>query len=286
LTEIEHIRIETNGISLHAAVAGPKTGTPVILLHGYPEFWYAWRRYVEPIADRGYLVIVPDQRGYNISDKPKKVGAYVMDELAKDVVGLIDWSGRPKAHLVGHDWGGAATWWTAIRSPERVQSFTVINAPHPRVMRDVLWSNPRQLRKSWYFFFFQIPFVPEASILGNDGGARFALGLSRTAKPGAFTEEYLERLKEAWQKPGALRSMIHWYRAALQRTPKMPSGSIDVPSLVIWGTEDRFLGAELGEASAAKCTRGKLVRLAATHWVAHEKFEEVRDLILERLAQQ
>jgi pimeloyl-ACP methyl ester carboxylesterase len=283
MTEIEHLRISTNGVSLHAAVAGPKTGTPVILLHGYPEFWYAWRRYIDPIAESGYRVIVPDQRGYNISDKPSGIDAYVLDELAKDVVGLIDWTGQPKAHLVGHDWGGGAAWWTAIRSKERVQSLTVIDCPHPKVMRDALWSNPRQLRKSWYFFFFQLPLVPERAILGKDGGARFALGLSRTALPGAFSEEYLERLREAWQKPGALRSMINWYRAALQHTPKMPSGPVEVPALVIWGTRDRFLGTELAEASVAKCAQGSLVKLDGTHWVPHEKFEEVRDAILERI---
>src|SRR3954447_14356517 len=150
-------RIATNRISLNVAEAGPETGPLVILLHGFPEFWYGWRHQIGPLADAGFRVLAPDQRGYDASEKPAPVSAYALDTLANDVAGLIEAKGRPRAAVVGHDWGGIVAWWVAVRRPELLERLAVLNAPHPIAFRRYLRSSPRQLLKSWYAFYFQLP---------------------------------------------------------------------------------------------------------------------------------
>ena len=113
---VELLRLATNRITLHAAAAGPVQGPLVILLHGFPEFWYGWKKQIGPLADAGYRVLVPDQRGYNLSDKPAGIANYAIDKLADDVVGLIKAVGHEQCDLIGHDWGAAVAWWAAMRS--------------------------------------------------------------------------------------------------------------------------------------------------------------------------
>ena len=132
LSGIEHRQIKTNGITLHAVEAGPKDGPLVILLHGFPEFWYGWKAQIGPLVEAGYHILAPDQRGYNLSDKPHGVEAYNLDQIAADTVGLIDAMGHEQAFVVGHDWGSSATWWTAIMYPERIKKIVTMNAP-PRM---------------------------------------------------------------------------------------------------------------------------------------------------------
>ncbi len=128
--EIRHTTIATNGVTLHVAQAGPEDGAPVILLHGFPEPWFCWRHQIGPLAEAGYRVLAPDQRGYNTSEKPARIADYALDVLSADVVGLIASTGRNDAMLVGHDWGGIVAWWVALRHPDRVERLAV-NAPHP-----------------------------------------------------------------------------------------------------------------------------------------------------------
>ena len=149
--------IETNGIRLHVAQAGSDDKPLVILLHGFPEFSYGWRKQIPYLVEAGYRVWAPDQRGYNLSDKPEGLAAYSIDELAADVIGLIDAAGEKKVFLVGHDWGAAVAWWVAAKYPERLKKLITLNVPHHSVMRKTLRSNFSQLRKSWYIGFFQIP---------------------------------------------------------------------------------------------------------------------------------
>src|SRR4051794_24743665 len=154
------------GPRLHYAGAGD--GPPVVLLHGFPDFYYGWRHQIGPLAAAGFRVIAPDQRGYGESDKPEPVSAYALDTLADDVAGLFESTGRDRVSLVGHDWGGIVAWWVAIRHPERVERLAVLNAPHPISFQRYLRSSPRQLLKSWYTFYFQIPWLPETMFrLGN-----------------------------------------------------------------------------------------------------------------------
>jgi pimeloyl-ACP methyl ester carboxylesterase len=163
-TGLTQRNIKTNGITLHVVEAGPVDGPPVILLHGFPEAWYSWRYHIKSLAAAGYHVLAPDQRGYNLSDKPKGVKAYRLGELALDIVGLLDQIGQPKAVIIGHDWGAAVGWYLATCYPERVEKYIALNVPHPSLMPILLRRYPRQLLKSWYVIFFQLPWLPELAI--------------------------------------------------------------------------------------------------------------------------
>lgn len=284
-SEPRHRVIATNGVRLHTVEAGPPDGPLLILLHGFPELWYGWRNQLEPFAAAGFRVLAPDQRGYNLSDKPRGVAAYGLDRLAGDVVGLIDEAGREKAYLVGHDWGGAVAWWTAITHPQRLERLALLNVPHPLVMRRALRRNRVQRRRSWYMFFFQLPWLPERFLRRHDF-AKAAAALTRTSRPGAFAGADLGRYRAAWAQPGALTGMVNWYRAMVRAMPARPrSLRVRVPTLLIWGARDRFLGRELAQPSIELCDDGRLVFLEdATHWVQHEEPGLVNCLIADFFA--
>ncbi len=269
--------IQTNGVRLHGIQAGPNDGPLVIFLHGYPEFWYSWRHQIRYFAERGFHVLAPDQRGYHLSDKPRGLSAYRLDVLAADVIGLMDHFGREKAFVVGHDWGGVVAWWLGIQHPERLHKLAILNVPHPTVMRRHLRSNPRQRRRSRYVLFFQLPWLPEWSMRKNNWEmARKAL--LKTSLPGTFTEEDIQQYVQAWSQPGAATAMINWYRAALRRKPRPRRDSIrvPVPTLLIWGTQDRFLGQEMVQPSIELCDDGQVELIEeATHWVQQDVPEKV-----------
>lgn len=274
----------TNGVRLHVLEAGPPEGDPVVLLHGFPELSYGWRKQIGPLAEAGYRVIAPDQRGYNLSDKPRGLSAYRLDKLAADIVGLIDEAGHEKATVVGHDWGAAVAWWVAITHPGRVRALAVLNVPHPVVMRRHLLASREQRRRSRYMLFFQLPWLPERR-LASDDYRMLAAALERTSRPGTFTDDEVAHYRAAWAQPGALSGMLAWYRAALRRPPQRPASiRVAVPALVIWGAQDRFLGEEMVAPSLALCDCGRAeVIRDATHWVQHEEPERVNALLLEHL---
>ncbi|WP_422924043.1 alpha/beta fold hydrolase [Singulisphaera sp. PoT] len=273
---LEHTTRQVNGVRLHVVESGPQGGPPVVLLHGFPEFWYGWRHQIGPLAEAGFRVIAPDQRGYATSEKPEGISAYNLDLLADDVAGLIESSGHARAAVVGHDWGGVVAWWVAIRHPKLVERLAILNAPHPVAFRRCLRSSPRQLLKSWYTFYFQIPRLPEAMFrLAN--WKRLAQSLRSTSRPGTFTEADLDRYRAAWSEPGAMTSMIHWYRAAMRSQPALPADvRIHAPTLLIWGAKDQFLGQNLIAPSLSYCDQGQLERIEeASHWVQLEEPERV-----------
>ena len=283
---MDHQQITTNGVKLHVVQDGPKTGRLVILLHGFPEFWYGWRRQIPHLAAAGYRVWAPDQRGYNLSDKPVGIAAYTLDELAADVIGLIDAAGQEKACIVGHDWGASVAWWMAAKYPARVERMVVINVPHGSVIAKNLRRNFAQMRKSWYILFFQLPWLPEAlAQLRNWNVLTQALRMS--SRPGTFTDEDLEAYRQAWSQPRAYTSMLNWYRAVVQRHLTPPeSPRITVPTLLIWGAQDRFLAREMAQQSIDLCDDGRLVFVEeATHWVQHEEAERVNELMTSWLRQ-
>ncbi len=277
--------IPTNGVQLHTIIAGPAHGPLVILLHGFPEFWYSWRHQIAPLADAGYRVLAPDQRGYNLSTKPKGLGAYRLEELAQDIVGLIAAEGREQAHIVGHDWGGVVAWWLALQHAPRVTKLAVLNAPHPFVMRQHLQSSLTQLRKSWYFFFFQLPFLPEQRMRADNWsiGVR---ALRATARRGTFSEEDIEQYRQAWSQPGVATGMINWYRAMLRRRASLRfDPRVRVPTLLLWGARDRFLSRELAQPSIDLCDHGQLVLLEeASHGVQHEEPQRVNEALVKFFA--
>ena len=281
-SQIKHCHRQTNGIALHVVEAGPENGPLVILLHGFPEFWYGWRYQIDALAVAGFRVLAPDQRGYNLSDKPKPIRDYNLDLLAQDVVGLIDAVGREKAFLVGHDWGGAAAWWAAIKYPEKIEKLAILNSPHPRVMRRNIFHNRGQRKKSWYFFLFQIPFLPERRMRKNNWqvGGR---ALQSTSRKGTFSEADIALYRDAWSQPGAATGMFNWYRAAFRSRPaRVRSSRVTVPTLIIWGEKDKFLLRELAPESIDLCDHAKLVFIAgASHWVQHEEPAKVNELLCE-----
>ena len=279
----ESIVVETNGISLHTRQAGPEDGPLVVLLHGFPEFWDGWHRQIEPLADAGYRVIVPDQRGYNRSDKPDGVASYHIEELVADVVGLIDAAGRETAAVAGHDWGAAVAWWLALSHPDRIDSLTAVNVPHPTVMEETLRHSLSQLRKSWYMFAFQVPMLPETIATANNCRV-LSRGLTNSSRPGTFSATDLQRYREAWTQPGAVTSMINWYRAMGRYRPRPPREQVSVPTLVMWGQQDEFLEPAMAEESLTYCDDGRVVTYpSATHWVLHERPEETAEELLAHL---
>lgn len=283
--QLNHSFVETNGVRLRVVQVGPVEGPLVLLLHGFPEFWYGWRHQMTALAGAGYRVWVPDQRGYNDSDKPVGIREYTIDKLAADVVGLIDAAGEERVRLVGHDWGAAVAWWVAIHYPNRLDKLVILNVPHPAVLPRFLWRRPRQLARSWYIFFFQVPFLPEW--LAQLGNWRFLTQtLLRTSRPGTFSADDLDQYRQAWSKTGptgvlAFRTMVNWYRAAV-RLPKRPVNQrVSVPTLLIWGASDAFLERDMAPASQHWCDGGQLIFVEeATHWVHHEAAGEVNQRLL------
>ncbi|MFK8796007.1 alpha/beta fold hydrolase [Planococcus plakortidis] len=285
MQEVDFHFVETNGIRLHVAAAGPEEGELVVLLHGFPEFSYGFHHQMEELAASGYRVVAPDQRGYNLSDKPERIEDYTIDQLRDDIVGLIEAFGETSAFIVGHDWGGAVAWHLAASKPVYVKKLIAINIPHPAAMPRVMMKNPVQWVKSSYMAFFQLPEVPEKLMAANDFES-MKQAMKGTARPSAFTEQELDRYREAWSQPGALTGMLNWYRAlrkgSLNQVPKRP---IETPVRILWGIGDQFLSPMLAKESLEFCEDAELVWVGeATHWVHHEQPVIVNRLIKEFLA--
>lgn len=278
---METTYFQNRGVTLHALAAGPRNGPLVVLLHGFPEFWYSWHKQIQPLAAAGFRVIVPDQRGYNESSKPRGVKSYALTELTSDVVAIADQLGRQRILLAGHDWGGAVAWSTALLYPARVARLAILNVPHPSVLRKFLLTDRRQLRRSWYMFFFQIPFLPEMVFSANN--FRWGIGpLVGSSRPGTFTEEDLARYRAAWSQRGAVSAMINWYRAAFRYRPSFPDRTVRLPTRILWGQGDAFLQFEMAEASLGYCTDGELIPFPnATHWLQHEEPGRVSQLLVD-----
>jgi epoxide hydrolase 4 len=282
-TDLRHGYAELESVRLHYVEAGE--GPLVVLLHGFPEFWYGWRKQIAPLAAAGFRVVAPDMRGYNLSGKPADVASYRIDRLTADVRDLIAERGGDggSAMVAGHDWGGAVAWATAIRHPETVRRLAILNVPHPRRMLEGL-RTARQLRRSWYMLVFQLPGVSERMLRRH----RFR-ALRRPfadARPGSYDDSDIDRYVEAWSQPGALTAMLSYYRAAM-RTTRETGGRglapVTAPTLVIWGERDRHLGAELAEPHPADVANlERVVRIpAASHWVAQDEPELVNRLLAE-----
>ncbi len=211
---------EINGIILHAAIAGPPEGKVMLFLHGFPEFSLGWKKQLEFFAEKGFRVIAPDQRGYNLSSKPKGIKAYRIESLVADVVALIRQVSTQKIILVGHDWGGAIAWEVAGQHPELIEKLIILNMPHLKVMNDTLKSNPRQLLRSWYFGFFQIPYLPEW-FLSLVNFKMLERSMVRSANKNTFSKLEMAQYKTAWRNPSAVKSMINWYRAYKYSKPAL-----------------------------------------------------------------
>lgn len=270
-------RVDVGELSLNVATEGD--GPPVLLLHGFPEFWYSWRHQMSALAEAGYQAIAPDLRGFNKSDKPRGVRSYRTDHLERDLLGLLRALGHEKAHVVGHDWGGALAWSFAARHPERVEKLVVMNAPHPeRMLRALLtW---RQLKKSWYMFFFQLPLLPERATRDPHFMRRAFRGMA--VHKTRFPDSDLVKFEEAYAMPGAATAALNWYRAAF-RHPRVSASlpRIQAPTLLIWGQQDRALGNELTEGLGRYVRDLTVHPIAdASHWVQQDAPDEVNRALL------
>ena len=282
---LEHRFAAVNGVQLHVVEAGPPDGDPVLLLHGFPEFWYGWRHQIPALVQAGRRVIVPDQRGYNRSDKPAGIAAYDLRLLVGDALALINRTRHERVDVVGHDWGAVVAWALAAWHPERVRHLGILNVPHPRVMQMTLRTDPRQLLRSWYVLFFQIPALPERLLAANDGMLLTTL-MRWSSHSDTFSERDLAAYRQAWRRPDAIRGMLGWYRAALrhQALHHIPDAPITPRTLIIWGAQDVALRLPIAPGSAARCRDGELVVIdEATHWVQHDAAECVNTLLSEFL---
>ncbi len=280
--------VAVNDVELQVSVT--KEGGPAglaLLLHGFPELAFSWRHQIPTLVEAGYEVWAPNLRGYGESSKPPKVSDYSIDRLLADIAALVDASGRNDVTLVGHDWGAVQAWMFAIRRVRPLQRLVIMNVPHPACMRRELRSL-RQLRKSWYVFFFQIPWLPERLLRSRraqavaDSFEKMAVDTSRF--PAAVTDVY----REAALRPEAMRSMINYYRSAFRgarSSAREEFGVIDTPTLMVWGLEDTALSKETTDGTDEHVADLTLRFLpGVSHWVQQEAPEIVNAMLLAWLA--
>ena len=271
--------VDGAGARIHLVEAG--SGPPLILLHGFPEFWYGWRDQIGAFAAAGFHVIAPDLRGYNLSGKPSGLDAYTVSAVAADVLTLVPHA--EKFYLAGHDWGGIMAWVVAMSFPGRVERLAVLNAPHPSSVRAAA-RKPAQMLRFWYQFFFQLPWLPELVL--RAGEFRMLRGTLRgqTKRVSAFPRAVLDEYVAAWSQPDALTSMLNYYRAAFRRSPGTPRGAartVDLPVLLIWGQRDPFFTPQAMERSHEWASNLRIEKLPeAGHFVQTDDPERVNELIL------
>src|SRR5215510_7071833 len=287
---IRHDYAQIGDLRLHYAECGKENDELVILLHGFPEFWYSWRHQL-PVLGVRYYVVAPDMRGYNLSDKPPRISDYRVEHLVADLTGLIKHFGKSTAVIIGHDWGAGVAWAVAQRHPEVVKKLAALQVPLPTAWRENLTF--AQLRRSWYMFFFQLPRVPEWWARANDFRRMEEMYRKTSFRPGAFSDDDIEAYKQAMRQPRALTSSINYYRANVFRslfrrgveTPNDSDGRIRVPTLFIYGEQDvavipstvkdlgRFIDAPYRELRIPD----------SGHWVQNEAVAEVNAALLEFL---
>lgn len=299
-SDLTHGRVDVGEVTLHCVELGaPKAGSTrplAVLLHGFPQFWYAWRNQLQPLADAGFHVVAPDLRGYNRSDRPTSVAAYRMEHHLADLRGLVDRFDPDTAVVVGHDWGGAFVWEAAVRYPDLFDRQAVLNFPHPGPYRRELLTR-RQLARSWYVGFFLLPHLPEAALRRDDYAFLDRLFRDDPVTPDAFTDEDVRRYREAISLPGALTAAVNYYRALvpqysarLLRESLPGAGSelppttatIETPTMVLWGDRDSTVVPEMADGLERWIPDVSVHRLPdASHWVQEDRPKRVTDHLLE-----
>jgi len=324
--EIQHSFADVNGVRIHYASAGAAIGAAIgvtanvnaggdaaaagagaaapgaagasrliIFLHGFPEFWYAWREQLVEFG-RDYFAVAPDMRGYNLSSKPAEIERYEISQLVGDVRALVEHlqpshAGAKKCFLVGHDWGGVVAWAAAIACPDVVEKLVIINSPHPGIFQRELAENPVQQQASQYMLMFRSP-EAEAMLSANNF-ALFQEGiLGEGLRRGYFTEADRRAYVEAWSQPGALTGGLNYYRAARIGPPSgtgdeasrmklnFPSLDVKAPTLVIWGEKDPYLLTGNLNGLDRYVPNLRVERIPdGTHWVVPEKPALVNSLI-------
>jgi epoxide hydrolase 4 len=285
---IRHSFADVNGVRLHYAHAG--TGRLLLFLHGFPEFWYAWRNQLVEFGHDS-LAVAPDMRGYNLSSKPEKLEDYEMSHLVGDVVALVGYLGAKSCCLVGHDWGGVVAWATAIARPELIEKLVIVNAPHPAIFQRELRENPAQQQASQYMLMFRTP-QAEGALSADNCAVLQQIVLGEGLRQGYLSEADRRAYLDAWTQPGALTGGLNYYRAA--RVGPVSSASeeafhgldaqrslqVNVSTLVIWGESDTALLTGNLDGLDHFVPKLSIKRIPdATHWIVHEKCDLVNSLI-------
>lgn len=276
--------VEANGLTFEVAEAGEGKRL-ALCLHGFPELHYSWRHQMPMLAQMGYRVWAPNMRGYGGTDRPLGMRAYRLETLAADVAALIDASGADEVTLIAHDWGAIVAWFFAIKRVRPLTALVILNVPHPLCGRREMktW---RQLRKSWYIFFFQLPSLGERT-LGRDGAAPIGRVFRNSAvNKHLFTREEVEPYRAAANRPGALTAMLNYYRALLQ-TPdirRIGDGRVEVPTLVLWGEQDVAIDISVLDGTDAYVPDLTVRRFPhASHWVQQDVPDAVNAALAEWL---
>lgn len=281
---IRHRFVEANGLTFELAecdAADGGTDRLALCLHGFPELNYSWRYQMPLLAARGWRVWAPNLRGYGASSKPPHRRDYAIPRLLEDVAALIDLSGAKEVMLIAHDWGAIVAWMFAIRRVRPLAKLVIMNVPHPLCGRREIrtW---KQLKKSWYIFFFQLPWLPEAGLIRNDA-ARIKQAFAGMAVDKArFPAEVTQVYADAAQRPGAITAMLNYYRALLRDFDfaDVGDGQVDVPTLMVWGEEDSALGIETTHGTDAYVADFELHTLpGVSHWVQQEAPEQVNAIL-------
>ena len=277
---ITHATADVGTIRLHYAEAG--RGEPVVLLHGFPEFWYSWRHQLPALADAGFRAVAPDLRGYNESDRPSGVAAYRVARLVQDVAGLIRALGG-RACVVGHDWGGVIAWRLAAIHPGLVRKLAILNSPHPLAFRRELRRDWQQCLRSAYTVFFQLPLLPEWALRAGDFALLRRVWTRQPARPGAFTADDFAAYSRALGGPGALTAPLNYYRAATRYPDDVygPPQRVGVPTLLLWGERDAYLGLGLTEDLGRWVPDLRVERIDASHWIQNDVPDRVNRSLIE-----
>jgi len=284
-SKVEHRYIKLDEVTLHTVVGGD--GPLVVLLHGFPEFWYSWRYQIPALMKEGYRVAVPDMRGYNLSSKPEGISSYGPAQLTGDVKQLIEALGEKRAIVAGHDWGANVAWMFAMRYPEHLDRLIICNVPHPVVFMKHFYTWRQGVMRSWYVVFFQLPWLPEMGLRARDFRSLRSLLRKDPVHEDSFSDEDIERYVEAMKQPGALTAAINYYRAIFRVSKddrRQMVKPIQAPTLLIWGMKDRFLGPELVDTPASLVPNLQIARIDdSSHWVQCDAHEKVNELMLDFL---
>jgi pimeloyl-ACP methyl ester carboxylesterase len=273
--------VEANGLRFAIDEAGE--GDYVALcLHGFPESRFSWRHQLPVLASMGWRAVAPDMRGYGETSRPSDRAAYRMEHLVADAAALFDALGARRRLLVAHDWGALIAWQFAMQKMRPLDGLVIMNVPHPAVFRAVLRRSPRQLARSWYVFFFQVPFLPEAMLGARGARAVGQAFIGMAVDKSAFPAEVLAHYRTNAMAPGALTAMINYYRANFGLLGRAaPATVIETPTLLIWGEEDTALGLELTEGYAPYVADFTLRRIpGVSHWVQQEAPGQVNAALL------
>ena len=271
-----HREEAVGGLRLHWVEAGQ--GPLVLLLHGFPELWLAWRNQIPALAAAGFRVVAPDLRGYNLSGKPAGVSSYRMELLAGDVANLVRHLGYERTHLVGHDWGGAIAWCVPALHPGLVERLAHPQRPAPDPLPEEA-RDPRAGEALVLRLLLPAPVLPRALPPRHRAGFLKRMLRRDPVTPGAFSPDEIEAYRDAFLRPGAATAAINYYRAAFRTGTRIPGlrRSLDgVPTLVLWGEGDRYLGPELLDGLEALVPDLRLVRIPdASHWLPADAVERV-----------